>query len=524
MTIPISPLSLADKVAQTSIDLYNNLRNHGKPTKRPNNVEEWTVLATISLVFPSTSEVRCVSLGTGVKVLPANRLPPLGDAVHDSHAEVLAKRGFVRWMMEEAKGSVPVVQRLETVEGDSSGSGSGTSRLRSRRKKKTKEGGEPGEIAEKGGDGWGDGGVGSVGEGLNLLELETILEKETEYDTPNLASTASIPKQKKKKTDGGNTSSGTNGRNVNSSSNRNRPPSTNSSPVILLKPLPSQKGSQPMSRETSGESTNSASSLSSFLNLPRVVPGSKAYYANQSLPMSKTGSSDSTGSNKPSVRVVPGSKAYYTNQSVAMSKTSSGDSSGSNRKSGRKPSGSKASTTMQSSAEDTDKSKDEGGKRANRKKAKQAMGEGSGEADIRAKQDSSIGGTSAQTGKKSEEKSIKDELPPISGESTRQEKENQAGDYSAQSPNDVAVVETDAEMAKALDNKQLVTPKTPNTPLIQDVLPDHLEEKPQKEQGEPEVEKMFIFEDGKFHLKDGVEIWLYVSTLPVSRKSVIHSV
>lgn len=37
-----------------------------------------------------------------MKVLPATRLPPLGDTLHDSHAEVLARRGFVRWLMEEA--------------------------------------------------------------------------------------------------------------------------------------------------------------------------------------------------------------------------------------------------------------------------------------------------------------------------------------------------------------------------------------------------------------------------------------
>lgn len=94
--------TLADTIAQASINLYDTLRPHGKPAKRPNGVEEWTVLATICLVLPDSFTVTPVSLGTGVKVLPANRLPPLGDAVHDCHAEVLARRGFVRWLLEEA--------------------------------------------------------------------------------------------------------------------------------------------------------------------------------------------------------------------------------------------------------------------------------------------------------------------------------------------------------------------------------------------------------------------------------------
>lgn len=95
--------TIADTIAQSSIDLYNTLKPHGKPTRRPNGVEEWTILATVSIVVTGTLDVTPVSLGTGVKVLPANRLPPLGDAVHDCHAEVMARRGFVRWLLEEGR-------------------------------------------------------------------------------------------------------------------------------------------------------------------------------------------------------------------------------------------------------------------------------------------------------------------------------------------------------------------------------------------------------------------------------------
>lgn len=105
---------LADLITSTSHDLYETLPRHGKPTIRANGRYEWTILATISLVVHTyvelvpgieiveSTRVLPVSLGTGVKVLPATKLPPTGDTLHDSHAEVLARRGLVRWLIEEA--------------------------------------------------------------------------------------------------------------------------------------------------------------------------------------------------------------------------------------------------------------------------------------------------------------------------------------------------------------------------------------------------------------------------------------
>lgn len=37
-----------------------------------------------------------------MKCLPCNRLPPAGDTLHDQHAEVLARRGFRRWLLDQA--------------------------------------------------------------------------------------------------------------------------------------------------------------------------------------------------------------------------------------------------------------------------------------------------------------------------------------------------------------------------------------------------------------------------------------
>lgn len=94
-------MSLADTVVTTTLDTYARLPRHGKPTVRDNGIPEWTILASISLVI-GFSRVLPIALGTGVKVLPAARLPPLGDTIHDCHAEVLARRGFVRWLLAEA--------------------------------------------------------------------------------------------------------------------------------------------------------------------------------------------------------------------------------------------------------------------------------------------------------------------------------------------------------------------------------------------------------------------------------------
>ena len=79
---------------------------------------QWTILASFFLTRPpqlqqesihdqdaSNSEtktlIKVISLSTGTKCLPAARLSPRGEAVHDSHAEVLARRSALRWFLEE---------------------------------------------------------------------------------------------------------------------------------------------------------------------------------------------------------------------------------------------------------------------------------------------------------------------------------------------------------------------------------------------------------------------------------------
>lgn len=81
-------------IPQLVHDLYSSLA-----VKIP--LGQYTILAAFILTCPGTAKV--ISLATGSKCLPTDRFPRTGDALHDSHAEVLARRGAVRWLMEEVR-------------------------------------------------------------------------------------------------------------------------------------------------------------------------------------------------------------------------------------------------------------------------------------------------------------------------------------------------------------------------------------------------------------------------------------
>ncbi|KAI0761707.1 adenosine deaminase/editase [Irpex lacteus] len=61
---------------------------------------QFTILAGFAL-SNANGVTKVISLGSGSKCLPASKLGHGGDLVHDSHAEVLARRGAVRFLMEE---------------------------------------------------------------------------------------------------------------------------------------------------------------------------------------------------------------------------------------------------------------------------------------------------------------------------------------------------------------------------------------------------------------------------------------
>ena len=89
---------------------YARLGKTGKP-----QAGEWTVLAGFVLTLPS-AEPRVVALGTGTKCLTAAQVgaDAAGSCLHDTHAEVCARRSLLLYLMREiercASDTTAVVQ------------------------------------------------------------------------------------------------------------------------------------------------------------------------------------------------------------------------------------------------------------------------------------------------------------------------------------------------------------------------------------------------------------------------------
>ncbi|KAK7866915.1 hypothetical protein R5R35_001656 [Gryllus longicercus] len=96
---------LADRIADLCFQKYNELPKKGKPNKF-----EWTYMAGIVKVEGwqrgggydvDSLRMEVVSLGTGSKCIGQSKLSCNGDILNDSHAEVMARRGFLRYLYEQ---------------------------------------------------------------------------------------------------------------------------------------------------------------------------------------------------------------------------------------------------------------------------------------------------------------------------------------------------------------------------------------------------------------------------------------
>ncbi|XP_077302194.1 adenosine deaminase, tRNA-specific 1 [Arctopsyche grandis] len=100
--------NFADNIATLCFDFYEKLPKTGKP-----NSEEWTVL---SCIIKSTGEnhesLEVVSLGTGSKCIGRNKLSSSGDILNDSHAEVMARRGFLRYLYDQMESACKSTQSI----------------------------------------------------------------------------------------------------------------------------------------------------------------------------------------------------------------------------------------------------------------------------------------------------------------------------------------------------------------------------------------------------------------------------
>ncbi|KAH8251296.1 hypothetical protein KR032_005362 [Drosophila birchii] len=89
--------SLQD-IAKVCFEKFKTLPKTGKPT--PN---QWTVLAGIVQYNRITDSLQVVAIGCGTKCIGSSRLCPNGYLLNDSHAEVLARRAFLRYLYRELK-------------------------------------------------------------------------------------------------------------------------------------------------------------------------------------------------------------------------------------------------------------------------------------------------------------------------------------------------------------------------------------------------------------------------------------
>ncbi|GAA5880203.1 hypothetical protein JCM16303_001250 [Sporobolomyces ruberrimus] len=100
--------ALADDLARAVTEQYASLPANGKPRPRTNGSPTWTVLAGFCLYRTRDEhvEAQCISIGTGLKALPHSKLPLHGDVLHDSHAEVIARRGLKLWLYDELAAAI----------------------------------------------------------------------------------------------------------------------------------------------------------------------------------------------------------------------------------------------------------------------------------------------------------------------------------------------------------------------------------------------------------------------------------
>lgn len=93
--------TFCDKIAQACIDHFKSLPKTGKP-----KTTEWTVLSCIVQHNSETDTLEVVALGTGSKCIGKGKMSATGDILNDSHAEVICRRAFLRYLYENIDNEI----------------------------------------------------------------------------------------------------------------------------------------------------------------------------------------------------------------------------------------------------------------------------------------------------------------------------------------------------------------------------------------------------------------------------------
>lgn len=85
-----------NKITQLCLNHFKSLPKTGKP-----NINEWTILSCVVQHNCVNDNLEIVSLGTGSKCIGATKMSPTGDILNDSHAEIICRRAFLRYLYNE---------------------------------------------------------------------------------------------------------------------------------------------------------------------------------------------------------------------------------------------------------------------------------------------------------------------------------------------------------------------------------------------------------------------------------------
>lgn len=83
------------KIAKLCLEHFKSLPKSGKPKEN-----EWTVLSCI-VKEDSGEDFKVVALGTGTKCIGEDLMSEFGDILNDSHAEIICRRAFLRFIYED---------------------------------------------------------------------------------------------------------------------------------------------------------------------------------------------------------------------------------------------------------------------------------------------------------------------------------------------------------------------------------------------------------------------------------------
>lgn len=87
---------LANKISELCINFYDKLPN----SKKLHKETEWTILSAI-VMQQNGCDFEICSMGTGTKCIGANSLSANGNILNDSHAEIIARRAFIRFLLNQ---------------------------------------------------------------------------------------------------------------------------------------------------------------------------------------------------------------------------------------------------------------------------------------------------------------------------------------------------------------------------------------------------------------------------------------